>query len=64
MAEGMMRHRGGPTSRKAKTIDPEDLDRLIGELVWAKERGYVFRELEEAVHDAYMRREISNEKLR
>jgi len=57
MTKGIMRHRGGPTSRKVQPINPEDLDQIIKDLVWAKERGYVFQELQDAVHVAYLRRE-------
>ena len=54
--KGLMQHRGGPTSNEVKPIPPEDLDQLMSDLVWAKERGYVFQELEEAAHVAYLRR--------
>jgi hypothetical protein len=51
----MPKHRNRCFKPKRKVIpeiNPEDLPRIVGELSWAKERGYEFQELEEAVQRA------------
>ncbi len=56
----MMKHRNisQKCKSRAKPVPPEDLDRILGELAWAKERGFLFQELEEAVTSAVMRRDL------
>jgi hypothetical protein len=43
---------------RVKPVPLEDLDRILGELAWAKERGFLFQELEDHVTSAVMRRDL------
>ena len=43
---------------RVKPVPPEDLDRILGELAWAKERGFLFKELEDHVVSAVLRRDL------
>ena len=54
----MMKYKSRRSPNKVKQLDPRELDRLVGELAWAKERGYDFRELEQEVTAAVLRRDM------
>ena len=57
-----MKHRNirrkAKARKKMENVPPEDLDRILGELAWAKERGFLFEELEDHVTSAVLRRDL------